>query len=576
MRRAHWTPLRHCTYNSMRQSDSTQCLHRRETPRLQMGHISRSRPLSESLTQPSRTFSSMFQNQKTFNPKVSSSSQTCKVRPDQGLAVSLERRSGAHSRCIQRKSSTAFASSSSVPSRAEQTLHAQSQVQLDLGLEGRLSSENMGNLRENLSLRGCAFDLDQLLADYGLWRELDGRKSGLERERADIAKTMAALVKNQMSEDILLQKQKLTERGKAVKEQLKDIMSSWWIAEQKVRKQALHLPADLHPRTPHSEDQVIQVYKDPAEDTDTGEVSHEQLAERLGLLKFSNVGPRAVYMLGEAAELELSLLHAAAACARGRGYLPVASPEMFRSLVVEGCGKRPEESAGEGRGEGGGHQSEPFGGKFSHVFHSLQAKGEEREEETKANHLVGSSLMSFAAFLTQVQVKKGHLPLRMYSSGRHYRPQSDAGLPGLYGLVQSNRVTLFGAGQGREETSEMHDTMATLTWEMVQKLGLPARKVLVSGPNLSSAECLRTEVHIWAPSLKRYAPMAFVSIHDDYVSRRLMSKASNGQQLHMVSGVVMDTAVVLASMLEGFCRQGGTRPLLSVPDLTGGSNGGDK
>lgn len=427
--------------------------------------------------------------------------------------------------CILRRRQSTAAPSAFQKSTEPSSLLLQSQVDLDLGT--RLSPENVERLRKNLSARGLAFNLDQLLADYKHWRKVDEVKTGLEKERNDIAKIMAGLVKNKMSENRVAEKEQLTARGKAVKEQIKDIMSSWVTAEQKLMTQALKLPTDLHPRTPQAEDVVLDVCKASLEDA--GSTSHMQFAERSGLLKFSNAGPRAVYLLGEAAELELSLLNTAATCVGERGFSPIAAPEMFRSLVVEGCGWCTEEIL------------------------SLQAKEEERE--TNAYFLVGNSLLSFAAFLTKMQVKKDHLPLKMYSVGRHYQRQTDGELPGVYGLVQSNRVSAFGACQNSEETTEMHDTMVTTAWGVIQDLGLSARKRLVSAGKLTPSESLRTEVEIWVPSLQRFLPMAFVSVHNDYVSRRLMSKTSTGQPLHMVSGVVMDTGIVLPAILEYSCSR---------------------
>ncbi|XP_076454762.1 serine--tRNA synthetase-like protein Slimp [Babylonia areolata] len=413
------------------------------------------------------------------------------------------------------------------------------QIQANLGLETKLSPQNLDVLQKDLSARGSGFNLDQLLTDYKHWKEVNEMKTCLERERTDIAKTMASLVKGKTLEDKMVEKEKLTARGKAIKEQMKETMPQWWSAEQKVMTQALMLPTELHPLTPHGEDQTGDIWRGTVQDS--GSTSHVQFAEQQGLLRFSTVGPRAVYLLGEVAELEQSLLHNAATCVRNRGFSHVASPEIFRTSVVEGCGLGPEKAL------------------------SLQAKEEERE--SNAYFLKGNSLLSYAALLTRIQVRQEELPVRMSSIGRHYRPHAGDDLPGLYGTVQSCRLTMFGAGRSGEGVMELHDAMVTATWDVVHTLGLPARKVTVSARKLAPSEGLRTEVQVWAPGLQRFVPMGFVSIHNDYTSRRLMTKATNGDLLHMVSGVAMDTAVVVASLLEHFCAQGG-RPPLVRPDLT--------
>ena len=50
----------------------------------------------------------------------------------------------------------------------------------------------------------------------------------------------------------------------------------------------------------------------------------------------SNVGPRAVYLLGELAELEQSLLHFTTTMMKENGFYLIASPEIFRTVVVVG------------------------------------------------------------------------------------------------------------------------------------------------------------------------------------------------------------------------------------------------
>ena len=46
------------------------------------------------------------------------------------------------------------------------------------------------------------------------------------------------------------------------------------------------------------------------------------------------MGPRAVYLLGELAELEQSLIRFATASLAEKGYSAIAGPEIFRTVVV--------------------------------------------------------------------------------------------------------------------------------------------------------------------------------------------------------------------------------------------------
>ncbi|XP_070176363.1 serine--tRNA synthetase-like protein Slimp isoform X2 [Littorina saxatilis] len=409
----------------------------------------------------------------------------------------------------------------------------QSPVQVKLDLETLLSAQNVDKLRRNLNARGLDFDLDQLIADYKLWQEVDELKTKLETQRSSISKAMAVLVKDKKSENVPTRKEELTKRGKAVKEQLRETMPLWYSAEEKVTLQSLKLPTDLHPLAQPEADTEVDIYKGAASSADG--TSHIQIAEEQGLLKFSNVGPRAAYLLGELAELEQSLLHYAATVVRERGFSPFAGSEIFRTVVVEGCGMDQRNA--------------------EEIFTLHQR--EEDHQDINAYHLKGNSLLSYTAFFAKTQVKAERLPMKFCSIGRHYGSPTAQDFPGLYGAVQSNRVTMFAACACGDTATELHDEMVGVAWDIVQGLGLPARKLLVSAKRLEQSESLRTDIEVWAPSLQQYVQMGHVSLHNDYPSSRLLSRAQpQGTPLHMVCGVVLDVARVLASILEHSGTQG--------------------
>ncbi|KAK7478787.1 hypothetical protein BaRGS_00029998 [Batillaria attramentaria] len=209
-----------------------------------------------------------------------------------------------------RKSSSLFVSGGS-----ENMAPAPVQVDLDLGT--RLSGENVLQLRQNLSARQMNFDLDQLLEDYKTFRDVDQAKVSLEKERVEIADQMSTLIKDKSktSEEVSEEKASLTKRGKHVREQFKVISQARWEAEEKVMLRALNLPADLHTDTPEDGDRVL----DSTEGTVTSPV----------------------YLLGELAELEMCLIQRVTAVMHGHDLLQIASPEIFRSVVAEGCGFDP-------------------------------------------------------------------------------------------------------------------------------------------------------------------------------------------------------------------------------------------
>ncbi|PVD21644.1 hypothetical protein C0Q70_17443 [Pomacea canaliculata] len=404
-------------------------------------------------------------------------------------------------------------------------------VKIDLDLDARLSDDNIRCLRENLLARGILFDLEQLVKDYKVFKNLSQQKDILLDERTNVARAMADIVRGKSPNDINA-KELLISQGAEIKEKLKSTMAAWWKAEENVLSRALQLPNRLHAETPLSEEKVLERCQGTIEMK--GEpASHLQYAEKLGLLKFSGVGPRATYLMGELAEMEGLLVQHVTSQLLSAGLQQIACPEIFRTLVVEGCGLDYDSP--------------------NEVFTLYQ-----KEDHLKANafHLKGNSLLSYAAFLTKQQIKTLYLPLKMFAVGRHYKPPVCEDFPGLYGTIQSNRITVFTACKDASEATDTQNLLTHFIWTMIKNLGLPARLILVEPSSLTVSESLRAEIQVWAPSLKTFVQVAAVSNHGDYVSRRLMtfhsgeSHTKDKSYVHMVSGVALDVTMFLASLLE--------------------------
>lgn len=238
--------------------------------------------------------------------------------------------------------------------------------------------------------------------------------------------------------------------------------------------------------------------------------------------------PRLCYLKGAPALLHLQLCRFFSERLLSLDSTPMSGPDWVVDTVLEGCGTDPNNldhtMAIENKEHSGGHQM----------------------------HLVGSSaLESFAAYLTRRQPKD--VPVSFHTVGRRYIAKCDARLPGLFSLTQSTKVAAFVACR-REELMPAFEKLLAAAKQWYQELELPFRLVLAEPPELGFIESLRVSIEVWSSAQNRYIPSGFLSLHDDFVSRRLImvsgTKASDAEFLHTAYACIANVHALVACIME--------------------------
>ncbi|KAH6948201.1 hypothetical protein HPB50_023175 [Hyalomma asiaticum] len=238
--------------------------------------------------------------------------------------------------------------------------------------------------------------------------------------------------------------------------------------------------------------------------------------------------PRLCYLKGAPALLHLLLCRFFNERLLTLGSKPLNGPDWVVDTVLEGCGTDP-----------------------NNLDHTMAIENKEHSGGHHM-HLVGSSsLESFAAYLTRRQPKD--VPASFHTVGRRYIAKCDARLPGLFSLTQSTKVAAFVACR-REELMPTFEKLLVTFKQWYQELELPFRLVLADPPELSFIESLRVSIEVWSPAQNRYIPCGFLSLHDDFVSRRLImvagTKASDAEFLHTAYACITDVHALVACIME--------------------------
>ncbi|KAI0229886.1 hypothetical protein LSAT2_019700 [Lamellibrachia satsuma] len=158
---------------------------------------------------------------------------------------------------------------------------------------------------------------------------------------------------------------------------------------------------------------------------------HVTIGRQSNTLTLGAINLGSYYLRGSIAHLELHLTDLVSRRLSDAGLQQFSCPDMFKTIVMEACGKQ---------------FSDPE--KVFNVQPKVTAEGHKQDETldrlSNVLYLAGVSPMSFAAYLTRMTVAESSLPLRCFTQGRRYSPESfDPSVD--VGLLGAHQTTVFPA-----------------------------------------------------------------------------------------------------------------------------------
>ncbi|KAL1436878.1 hypothetical protein MTO96_049274 [Rhipicephalus appendiculatus] len=375
-------------------------------------------------------------------------------------------------------------------------------------------------LQKTLQLRNINLDISTLSTKLPSYRIV---KNELKRVQVEIVQLTRALADSwktnsgeQSSESELkaqLQTHYVTER---------EVKQSLYAKEEEIVPLLLRLPNFVQAPSETIKSQCAEYSSQPFPLHPT---SHVDVGGADIILRHE---PRLCYLKGKPALLHLQLCRFFSERLLALGSTPMSGPDWVVDTVLEGCGTDP-----------------------NNLDHTMAIENKEHSGGHHM-HLVGSSaLESFAGYLTRRQPKD--VPVSLHTVGRRYIAKCDARLPGLFSLTQSTKVAAFVACRRRQLMPAFEKLlMAVKQW--YQELEVPFRLVLAAPPELSFIESLHVSIEVWSSAQSRYIPSGFLSVHDDFVSRRLImvsgTKASDAEFLHTAYACITNVHALVACIME--------------------------
>ncbi|KAJ4962531.1 hypothetical protein NE237_022470 [Protea cynaroides] len=408
--------------------------------------------------------------------------------------------------------------------------------------------DNKDAVAANIKKRNSTADLELVLELYEKMSKLQKEVERLRGERNAVANKMKG--KLEPSE-----RQKLIEEGKNLKEGLVSLEEDLILLTDKLQLEAQCIPNMTHPDVPIGGEDCSALRKMvgsqrefnfPAKD-------HLQLGKELDLFDFDAAaevsGSKFYYLKNEAVLLEMGLINWTLSEVMKRGFIPLTTPEIVRSSVVEKCGFQP-------RGE------------------NTQVYSIEDSDQC----LIGTAEIPVGGIHMDSILSDLALPLKYVAYSHCFRTEAGAAgsaTRGLYRVHQFSKVEMFILCRP-EDSDSYHDELIRIEEDLFSSLGIHFKTLDMASDDLGAPAYRKFDIEAWMPGLGRYGEISSASNCTDYQSRRLgirfrpsdssanQKKVAPTQFVHTLNATACAVPRMIVCLLENFQQEDGS---VVIPEL---------
>jgi len=393
-----------------------------------------------------------------------------------------------------------------------------------------------------LTRRGLLPAADEILALDRSWRAAETQVQEAQARRNRVARDIGAAKKR--GEDITPLLRQTTEDRET------ESRAGAAAAELRVRIDEMlaslpNLPVEEVPDgLDETANRVLRHHGEPPR-FDFTPLSHEAVGERLGMMDFARAGKlsgsRFVLLRGALARLERALgqfmldLHTTEF-----GYCEVSPPLLVRDDAVFGVGQLPK-----------------FAGD---MFHTADGYWLIPTAEVPLTNLVGGELLEESA-----------LPLRYTAWTPCFRSEAGAAGKDTRGMIrqhQFEKVELVSITRMEDSAAE-HERMTSCAEEVLKRLGLAYRVVLLSTGDMGFASQKTYDIEVWLPGQGVYREISSCSNCGAFQALRMKARyrpieGKGTLPVHTLNGSGLAIGRTLIAVLENFQRHNGTVALPPV------------
>jgi seryl-tRNA synthetase len=284
---------------------------------------------------------------------------------------------------------------------------------------------------------------------------------------------------------------------------------------------------------------------------------HEAIGEKLGLMDFARAaklsGSRFVVLKGALARLERAIaqfmldLHT-----REFGYTEISPPLLVRDEVVFGTGQLPKQA--------------------EDMFRTT--------DETGGFWLIPTAEVPLTNLVAGDILDETVLPLRFTAWTPCFRSEAGAAGKDTRGMLrqhQFHKVELVSVTTPEQSEAE-HERMTGCAEEVLKRLGLPYRVMLLSSGDMGFAARKTYDLEVWLPAQNTYREISSCSNCGPFQALRMKARyrpagGKGAQPLHTLNGSGLAVGRTMIAILENFQRANGT---VAIPEALQHYMGGQK
>jgi seryl-tRNA synthetase len=281
---------------------------------------------------------------------------------------------------------------------------------------------------------------------------------------------------------------------------------------------------------------------------------HEAIGEKLGLMDFSRAaklsGSRFVVLKGALARLERAIAQFMLDLHTGEfGYTEIVPPLLVRDETAFGTGNLPKAA--------------------EDMFRTTNGLWLIPTAEMPLTNLVAGDILDEAA-----------LPLRFTAWTPCFRSEAGAAGKDTRGMIrmhQFSKVELVSIVRPEDSPAE-HERMTGCAEEVLKRLGLPYRVVLLSSGDMGFAAQKTYDLEVWLPAQDTYREISSCSNCGAFQAQRMKARyrpsAGKGTQpVHTLNGSGLAIGRTMIAIIENFQRHDGT---VEIPEALQPYMGGQK
>ncbi len=406
--------------------------------------------------------------------------------------------------------------------------------------------DNLDAVKENCQRRGTHVDLERLVSLEEERRAKLIEAQELNRQANETSKKIGKAGSPE-------EREQLKDQGRQLRESKDAAQAAHDELDAQIAEIQAHIPNLTHPAAPIGDDDTantqLSLGKTPIPEFDFKPQDHLELGKRHDMIDFEAgarvVGSGFYFLRNDAVLLDLALQQFAVSRLVSRGFIPVTTPDVAHTHILQGIGFMPR-------------------GPETQIY-SI--------ENTDLN-LVATAEITLGGMASDHVFDADELPHRLVGISHCFRTEAGAAArasKGLYRVHQFTKIEMF-AFCLPEQSDEIHEELRELECELFDELEIPYRVVDTATGDLGGPAYRKYDLEAWMPGRGEsgeWGEVTSTSNCTDYQARRLniryKTKGEKGTKLcHTLNGTAIAISRAIIAILENHQQSDGS---INVPKV---------